>query len=283
MRYWINLIGVPFDHLVPIAQLAEELGFHGLALADHLAVPTQIDSPYPGGDRPWSHRDDWPDVWVTAGALAAMTARLRFVSNVYVLPMRHPLVVAKAVATAAAISNGRVVFGVGIGWMREEFAAADESFRNRGRRANEMLEIIRSAWHDSRVARDGDHYRFAEVNVLPQPPQPIPIWIGGHSDAAVERAAKYGDGWISGRTLPDAAGLIARVRERRIELGRGDAPFDCAVSAYRDLNADDLDAHRAAGVAHIKVDPWPGGHRAPLDAKLDGIRRFAAHHDLTAD
>ena len=84
MQYWINLIGVPYDHLFAIAAEAEQLGFTGLALADHLAVPTVIESPYPGGARPWTETDDWPDVWVMIGAMAAVTSRLRFVTNVYV-------------------------------------------------------------------------------------------------------------------------------------------------------------------------------------------------------
>ena len=151
MQYWINLIGVPYEHLFPIAAEAEQLGFTGLALADHLAVPTVIESPYPGGARPWTEADDWPDVWVTIGAMAAVTSRLRFVTNVYIAPLRHPLIIAKAVGTASVISNGRVIFGAGIGWMLEEFDSVASSFRTRGKRTNEILRILRDAW---------EHYRM---------------------------------------------------------------------------------------------------------------------------
>jgi probable F420-dependent oxidoreductase len=278
MQYWINLIGVPYEHLFPIAAEAEQLGFAGLALADHLAVPTVIDSPYPGGARPWTENDDWPDVWVTIGAMAAVTSRLRFVTNVYVAPMRHPLIIAKAVGTASVISNGRVVFGAGIGWMVEEFDSAASSFRTRGKRTDEILRILRDAWDTGRVTAQGTHYRFAEVNLRPQPTTRIPIWIGGHSEPAVERAVTLGDGWISGRTLQDAAPLIERLRQRRIEVGRGDDPFDIAVSLYSPPTAAGLSAHRRAGIEHLKVDPWDGGHRAPLQTKIDGMRRFAEQH-----
>ena len=278
MQYWINLIGVPYDHLFPIATEAEQLGFAGLALADHLAVPTVIESPYPGGARPWTETDDWPDVWVMIGAMAAVTSRLRFVTNVYVAPMRHPLIIAKAVGTASVISNGRVVFGAGIGWMVEEFDSAASSFRTRGKRTDEILRILRAAWDTGRVTADGTHYRFAEVNLRPQPTTRIPIWIGGHSEPAVERAVMLGDGWISGRTLKDAARLIERLRQRRIEVGRADDPFDIAVSLYSSPTAAELSAHQRAGIEHLKVDPWEGGHRAPLQTKLDGMRRFAEHH-----
>jgi probable F420-dependent oxidoreductase len=212
------------------------------------------------------------------GAMAATTTRLRFVTNVYVVPMRHPLITAKAVGTASVISNGRVVFGAGIGWMLEEFESAASSFRTRGRRTDEILRILRDAWDTGRVAAEGTHYRFAEVNVRPQPTSRIPIWIGGHSGAAVERAAMLGDGWISGRTLANVTPLLVQLRERRVALGRGGDPFDVAVSMYSSPTASDLDAHRRAGVEHIKVDPWDGGHRAPLDTKLDGMRRFAGRH-----
>jgi alkanesulfonate monooxygenase SsuD/methylene tetrahydromethanopterin reductase-like flavin-dependent oxidoreductase (luciferase family) len=87
-----------------------------------------------------------------------------------------------------------------------------------------------------------------------------------------------GDGWISGRTLTNVAPLIEQLRERRVALGRGGDPFDVAVSLYSSPTAPDLDAHRRAGVEHIKVDPWDGGHRAPLETKLDGMRRFAGRH-----
>lgn len=278
MQYWINLIAVPYDHLFPIASEAERLGFAGLALADHLAVPTVIESPYPGGARPWTETDDWPDVWVMIGAMAASTTRLRFVTNVYIAPMRHPLITAKAVGTASVISSGRVIFGAGIGWMVEEFDSAASSFRTRGKRTDEILRILREAWDTGRVTAQGQHYRFAEVNLRPQPATRIPIWIGGHSAAAVERAAILGDGWISGRTLKDAAPLIEHLRHRRIEVGRGDDPFDIAVSLYASPTAAALAAHRRAGVGHLKVDPWDGGHRAPLQAKIDGMQRFAEHH-----
>jgi probable F420-dependent oxidoreductase len=278
MQYWVNLIGVPYDHLFAIAAEAEQLGFAGLALADHLAVPSLIESPYPGGARPWTETDDWPDVWVMIGAMAATTIRLRFVTNVYIAPMRHPLITAKAVGTASVISDGRVVFGAGIGWMAEEFDSAASSFGTRGKRTNEILRILREAWDTGRVAGEGPHYRFAEVNLRPQPTSRIPIWIGGHSDAAIERAATLGDGWISGRTLTDVAPLIEQLRQRRVTVGRGGDPFDVVVSLYSSPTADDLDAHRRAGVEHIKVDPWAGGHRAPLESKLDGMRRFADRH-----
>jgi probable F420-dependent oxidoreductase len=278
MQYWINLIGVPYEHLFPIAAEAEKLGFAGLALADHLAVPTVIESPYPGGVRPWTETDDWPDVWVMIGAMAAATTRLRFVTNVYVAPMRHPLIIAKAVGTASVISNGRVIFGAGIGWMVEEFDSAASSFRTRGKRTDEILRILRTAWDTGRVTAQGSHYQFAEVNLRPQPATRIPIWIGGHSEAAVERSVTLGDGWISGRTLKDAAPLIEHLRERRIAVGRGGDPFDIAVSLYSSPTPAELDAHRHAGVEHLKVDPWEGGHRSPLETKLEGMRRFAERH-----
>ena len=152
------------------------------------------------------------------------------------------------------------------------------SFRTRGKRTNEIIRILRDAWDTGRVTADDTHYRFAEVNLRPQPGSRIPIWIGGHSPAAVERAATLGDGWISGRTLTEAAPLIEQLQQRRVAAGRGGDPFDVAVSLYSSPTTADLDAHKRAGIEHVKVDPWDGGHRAPLAVKLDGMRHFAEHH-----
>jgi alkanesulfonate monooxygenase SsuD/methylene tetrahydromethanopterin reductase-like flavin-dependent oxidoreductase (luciferase family) len=145
-HYWINGLLLEARELRPIAEAADELGFAGIAIADHSVMPDVIASPYPGGDMPWTAESDWPDVWVMIGALAAVTTRLRFATNVYVLPARHPLITAKAAATASWISGGRVVLGAGVGWMAEEFVALGESFSTRGARADEAIAILRQAF-----------------------------------------------------------------------------------------------------------------------------------------
>src|SRR5262249_10585723 len=137
---------VPLGELIDLAQQAEELGFAGVSLADHLAAPGRIASSYPYGDAPWGDTPGWGDPWVIAGAIGQATRRLTLLTSVYVLPLRHPLAVAKSVATAAVLSGGRVAFGVGAGWLAEEFALAGQEFAGRGTRLDEAIEFCRLAW-----------------------------------------------------------------------------------------------------------------------------------------
>jgi probable F420-dependent oxidoreductase len=279
LQYWLSVLETPAAELLPLAQQADGLGFAGMALADHLVVPANIVTPYPGGARSWDQRTDWPDPWVSIGAMAGATSRLRFVTNVYVLAIRHPLVTAKAVATASFLSGGRVVLGSGVGWMAEEFAEVGVSFANRGARTDEIIAILRMAWATGRVEFHGRFYDFGEVHVRPVPEHPVPLWIGGESIPAVERAARLGDGWISGRTFPEVGPIISLLHRRRQEAGRDGLPFDVAISARGSPTAAQLADIERAGVGHLKVQPWATG-RGPtsLDDKLRAIDDFAARY-----
>jgi probable F420-dependent oxidoreductase len=278
VQYWLNALETPAAELLPLARRADQLGFAGVALADHLVVPARIDTPYPGGARSWTGQTDWPDPWVSIAAMAAATTRLRFVTNVYVLPLRHPLVTAKAAATAAVLSGGRVVLGAGVGWMAEEFRELGQAFATRGARTDEIIEILRQAWATGRVEFHGRFYDFDEVHVRPVPAQPVPVWIGGESERAVARAARLGDGWISGRTLPEVAPLISTLRRLRGKAGRDGLPFDVALSARR-LGAGELADAERAGVGHLKVQPWATRPSpADLEAKLQALEDFATRH-----
>jgi probable F420-dependent oxidoreductase len=270
VQYWLNLLGVPFADFVPLARRADDLGLAGVAVSDHLIVPDRIESHYPGGDRPWGPQTDWPDAWVAIAAMAAVTTRLRFATNVSIVALRHPLATAKAVATAACLAPGRVVLGVGVGWMREEYAALGEGFEDRGARTDEAIAIMRTAWRDGFVAHAGEHYAFDAVHVRPVPPVPIPIWVGGESGAARRRAAERADGYISGRPLASALEIVADVRARRAGAGV-DGPFEIAVSSPSDLTDDDVARGTDAGVDHIKVAPWDR-----LDGPVGRPERLAA-------
>jgi alkanesulfonate monooxygenase SsuD/methylene tetrahydromethanopterin reductase-like flavin-dependent oxidoreductase (luciferase family) len=162
--------------------------------------------------------------------------------------------------------------------MREEYAALAAGFEDRGARTDEALTILRTAWRDGVVDHHGAHYAFDAVHVRPRPAEPVPIWVGGESAAALRRAAERGDGWISGRPLGDALALVAAVRERR-RAAAVDAPFEVAVSSPSDLTADDLGRAADAGVDHVKVAPWDRLD-APVDtaARLAAVDRFAERH-----
>jgi probable F420-dependent oxidoreductase len=279
LRYWLSVLETPADELLPLARHADQLGFAGVAVADHLVVPARVDTPYPGGVRSWDEQTDWPDPWVSIGAMAGATSRLRFVTNVYVLALRHPLATAKAVATAAALSGDRVILGVGVGWMAEEFAEVGVPFANRGARTDEIIAILRRAWSDGRVECHGRFHDFGVVHVRPAPREPVQVWIGGESVPAVERAARLGDGWISGRTLSEVRPLIARLQRLREEAGRAELPFDLALSARGAPTREQLADLERAGVGHLKVQPWlDGPSPARLDDKLHALERFASRY-----
>ena len=148
MRFSISTAFQPVDHLPALARAADELGYHSMAVPDHVVDLEELATPYPytaDGARRWDHDAAWPDPWVLIGALAAVTTRLRFFTSVYVPAIRSPFQVAKSVGTAAVLSGNRVSLGVGIGWCREEFELLGQDFTTRGRRTDEALALMARA------------------------------------------------------------------------------------------------------------------------------------------
>jgi probable F420-dependent oxidoreductase len=209
--------------------------------------------------------------------MAAVTERLRFFTNVYVLPMRNVFSVAKTVGTAAAISGGRVALGIGMGWCEEEFDLMEQPFRRRGKRADEQLEVMRKLWTGEMVEHHGEFHDFPRLEMNPAVAAPIPIYVGGTSDAALKRAARN-DGWISDMASTEELGAYRKkIDEHRAECGRSDEPFSLIGSA---MDAVDVDGYRRAGdvgVTDILTMPWffYGGFTEDLQQKVDGIYRYA--------
>ena len=160
MKYWLTLVQVPeSDQLVDIARFAEQAGFHGISVADHLVMPTRIESRYPyteDGEIFWPLDAPWPDPWVTLGAMASVTRELRLATNIYLAGLRDPFTAAKAAATAAVLSGNRVVCGVAAGWIAEEYALAGIDFASRGRRLDEQIEVMRKLWEYDEVSHEGE-------------------------------------------------------------------------------------------------------------------------------
>ncbi|WP_188194576.1 TIGR03619 family F420-dependent LLM class oxidoreductase [Nonomuraea sp. SYSU D8015] len=197
MKIWLGASFVDADQFVELARAAERCGFHTLTLSDHLFY-ADFATPYPysrSGKPRWDAKTHWPDVWVTIGAMAAVTTTLRFSPNVYIAPARDLFTVAKQVSTAAVLSRDRVTFGVGVGWCKEEFVATGQDFHTRGRRLDAMLPVLRSLWAGETVSLDG----LPPLSISPTPAQRIPVYVGGDSEAALRRAVRLGDGWIGNR------------------------------------------------------------------------------------
>lgn len=281
MKFAMSMAFSDPSHWLPMARAADDAGWDLVLVSDHVVHPATIESPYPYTDdsKPrWDAPTPWPDPWVAIGAMAAVTERLRFCTGIYVLPMRNPFVVAKAVGTAAVLSGNRVTLGMGVGWMKEEFDILEQPFARRGRRADEMLEVMRKLWTGEVVEHHGEFYDFAPLSMTPAPSQPIPVIVGGLSEPALRRAARLGDGWISDMHTTDEMREIAtRLHALRREAGRADEPFDIVGAC---IDATDVDGYRRvadAGVTTMQTMPWLfySGLTGDLQEKLDGIRRFA--------
>ena len=191
--------GAEPENLIEFTQRAEALGFYCVTVADHIVIPRNISSPYPytldGQYRGAGHHLEQMTVM---SFLAGATRRIRLVASVMIAPYRHPVVAAKALATLDFLSQGRVILGLGVGWMKEEFELLGAPrFEARGRVTDEYIKAFKELWTKENPAFRGDYCNFSSLTFLPKPVQKphIPIWIGGHSKHAIRRAAELGDGW----------------------------------------------------------------------------------------
>ena len=178
---------------------AESVGFTSVVVADHIVVPTEIESAYPYTVKGnFISQGECLEQLSLMAFVAAATEKMRIVSSVMIVPHRNPILVAKSIATTDILSEGRVTVGVGVGWMAEEFAAlAAPDFKRRGAVTDEYIRIWKKLWTGEAVSHDGEFYSFKELYCQPTPvqdPHP-PIWIGGHSNPALRRVAKLADGW----------------------------------------------------------------------------------------
>ena len=281
MKFVLNVAYAPAAQLCDLARACDSAGFEAIAVSDHLFHPEKLATPYPyteDGSPRWEPFTDWPDPWVSIGAMAAVTERLRFVTSVYVLPLRNPVQVAKLVGTAAALSGGRVVLGVGVGWMREEFEALELPFEARGRRSDEMLDVMKRLWEEpGYVEHHGEFFDFGPVEMRPAPPAPVPVWVGGLSQPALRRVALRGDGWISDvHSTDEMRGTIARILELRGDSPRAGQPLSVLGAATDAYTLDGYQRLEEAGVTHAQTLPWTlyGMRGASLEERLEGIARF---------
>jgi probable F420-dependent oxidoreductase len=274
-------IGVPLfmlrpEHMATVAQQAERLGFESVWVAEHLVFPTVIRSRYPysaEGVPPINPATPLLDPLLVLMQVAARTERIRLGTNVYVLPLRHPIAVARMAMTLDVLSNGRLLFGVGLGWLEEEFAAVGIDFASRGGRTREYVRAIRALWTDAEPSFHGRYVAFGPLKFEPKPvqqPHP-PIVFGGESAAALKRAAALGDGWYGVGHSPQSAGVqTARLRALLDESGRAGDPFEVTVSHAGELTRDDVERYADAGVHRVVSLPWRRGRDA-----AEGLARLA--------
>jgi probable F420-dependent oxidoreductase len=291
MKYWISLVTTAeVDQFVEIAKVAEKLGFEGVTVPDHLVMPTEVEARYPytpDGKMWWPIDTPWPDPWISLTAMGVATTTLKLATNIYLAAVRDPFTAARAVSTASVLTGGRVACGVSVGWIKEEYDLLGVDFHTRGKRLDEMIEVLRKLWTGKEVEHHGTFFDFENAIMSPAPSGRIPIWSGGASKPALRRAARN-DGWLGVPMLNEQLLETARtLQAMRAELGREGEPFDICLSPMQRMTPEVLDELRSLGAHNVMALPWtptPWG-RAPwvkegedhtkLEVKCKALERFA--------
>jgi probable F420-dependent oxidoreductase len=274
MRFGIMFANVgPFGQpkgLEHLARTAEEAGFESIWTVEHVVVPVGYRSPYPyspSGRMPGPENSPIPDPLLPLAFAAAVTSRLRLGTGILILPQRHPVYVAKELATLDVLSGGRALAGVGIGWLREEFDVLGVPFAERAPRTEESIRAIRSLWKSEPEPFAGRFYRWPAVESNPKPVQPggVPIIIGGHVEGAARRAARCGDGFFPARgDLDELPKLLAALRDECAKTGRDPAEIEISTGGGN-VDLDAVRRYAELGVSRLVISP-PG-----LDP--EGLRR----------
>lgn len=282
MRFTLSLAMCPPEQILPLARAADAAGWDAVALPDSVFFPEQVSADYPytaDGSRFWRPETPFVEPLVAIPAMAAVTDHLTFTTNVYKVVLRHPLLVAKALGSLAAMFPGRISIGLGISWIPEEFTWLDQNMRTRGRRLDETIAILRATLQPGYAEHHGEQYAFGRLAMSPAPTEPVPIHVGGLSEPALRRAARLGDGWIGTQMAPDAvAATVVRLGELRAEAGRDTEPFEVMVTPLVPATPEAMLHLAGVGVTDVITIPWfywPGDHDDPA-VKRAGIERFAA-------
>lgn len=279
MEFWLPIMFEREDQLVTLAQAAEAVGMRGVALQDHVAVPVELTTVHPSGKRIFEPQANFVDPLITAATLLASTS-FEVLSYVYVLTMREPITAAKQVATLSMLSGNRFRFGVGVGWLYEEISQFGYDPKERGKRFDEMLEIMRLFWRDGVAEYHGRFFDFPPTAMYPIPDPPPPMWIGGDSEVAFARAVRS-DGWMGMAYERDEMfRLLGRLAEHRRLAGRlDDDTFEVFIAPNFAPSRELFDEMAAHGVTSTLGMPWyPGDQSLTLDDKRRLLDEFAADY-----
>ncbi|WP_028933645.1 TIGR03619 family F420-dependent LLM class oxidoreductase [Pseudonocardia spinosispora] len=281
MKFTVSIAMNPIDQIVELAKTAERCGFHSIALPDSIFYSEKVSADYPytpDGSRMWTKDTPWVDPLIAAAAMGAATERIRFCTQVLKLGSRQPLPLARQVGSVANLTGNRFTFGVGLGWSPEEFEWCGVPFERRGKRADEFLDILQAILAGGMVAHHGEFYDFDELQMSPAPSEPIPIFVGGHTEAGLRRAARY-DGWTSAMIkYTDLKDVINTLGTLRKENGRADEPFEIQAICVDRFGLDGYRQLEDIGVTDSITVPWAFdgiGFDGDLRAKQDSIEKFA--------
>ncbi|HPG24050.1 MAG: TIGR03619 family F420-dependent LLM class oxidoreductase [Spirochaetaceae bacterium] len=267
------------SHYVPLARAAEAAGWDSVCVPDGGPWTESTTEAYgTGGRRWWGPETPFLEPFVVIAAMAAVTERIRFYTNVWKLPARSPLHTARMVASAWALAPGRIGLGIGLGWNREEFDALGVDFDTRGGRADEALGIVRALLRGEWVEHRGRHFTIPRLRQSPVVSGPLPIYVGGDSPVAMRRAARLGDGWIArAPSVDDVIALVPRMRGVLAREGRDFAGFDVLAMCPDASDEASLLLLAEGGVDEIELWPWNryGVGLDDLPGKLDAVARYA--------
>jgi probable F420-dependent oxidoreductase len=282
MKFTVGVAMSPPEQLIELARTAEECGYASIALPDSIFYSEQVAAAYPytpDGNRFWTRDTPWLDPLIAAASMAAATTRIRFYTQVLKLGPRNPVLLARQVNSVASLTGDRFGLGVGLGWTPEEFEWCGAPFDHKGARADESIEILRLILGGGMVEYHGKHFSFDKLQMSPTPAHPVPIYVGGHTEAALRRAARVGDGWTSAMMrIQELRTTIARLAELRDEYGRTEVGFEIQAVCTNRFGLDGYREQAECGVTDAIVMPWVfygNGIDADLTAKKDGVRRFA--------
>ena len=290
------------ENLRTLAQRAESLGFDSVWVSDHIILPRKVDSFYPyaaDGVATFQPDEDYYEPLAALNFLAGCTQKIRLGTHVLILPYRNPVLTAKMLSTLDVLSGGRLILGAGVGWMEEEFQALGlDTYAQRGAVTDEYIQLFKELWTKDDPVFQGEHYQLSGTGFMPKPvqkPHP-PIWIGGHTNPAIRRAAKYGDGWMPIGLRPPAilepeelAEKIARLRRLTVRAGRPEDAvsltfstgivFDDSTGSSREMMhgrpeqiAADLRQYQDLGVSNFIIN-FQGGTVPELQENMERFSR----------
>jgi probable F420-dependent oxidoreductase len=257
--------GATRETLVAFARRMEALGYDSLWVSDHVVIPYEIRSRYPynaTGDFPLAPTTTFLEPLAVMALVAGVTERVKLGTTVLVLPHRHPVLAAKALATIDHLAPGRVILGAGVGWMREEIELLGAPYDRRGAWTDEAIRVMRACWTEDRPAFSGEFFRVPPIGFAPRPPRgAIPIWIGGHTARALRRVVELGDGWHAAFATPaEMADGVAKLRAECARRGRDVASITLSVRVglaarkSADETVSELKALRDLGVRHVVLE-----------------------------
>jgi probable F420-dependent oxidoreductase len=291
LRFGFHIFMVDPSEFLDLARTADDTGWDSIQVADAPFFPEVTSEPYPytpDGKRFWPLDTPVLDPWVAITAMAVVTKRIRFLPSVLRLAIRQPLLEAKALCSVAAVSNDRVALGVGLAWMPEEFKWLGVDKKTRGARQNEAIQIIRLVLGGGFVEFHGTYYDFDRLIMAPVPKKKIPIYVGGSSQPALKRAARFGDGWIGiVHTIDETKGMMAELNAMRREFGRDREPFDVMLHCPDAVTVDDVRRLEDLGVTDLQIAPWTLPNvlgelgvssmalQPPLAVKQEALERYA--------